>query len=121
MAKAFAKWVRRHPDDGRWILSNGYDWCYFTVEDTGYFVLGLTVGEVVTLRLSDDTSEPMDPRGLTVDDDGVLRVRVKEGAEAARFSRQAQLSIGPLLADEEPLAVVLNGRRFVVEDTPNES
>ena len=51
MAKAFAKWVRRHPDDGRWILSNGYDWCYFTVEDTGYFVLGLTVGELSLIHI----------------------------------------------------------------------
>jgi len=118
MAAAFARWVRRHPDDGRWILSNDYDWCYFTVEDTGYFVLGMTLGEgMPTLRLSDGTSEPLDPQTLTVDDDGVLRVRVKGGGEAARFSRQAQLAIAPLLADDEPLAIVVGDERYLVEAT----
>lgn len=117
MAAAFARWVRRHPDDGRWILSNDYDWCYLTVEDTGYFVEGLTLDDVPTLRLSDGTSEPLDPGGLSVDDDGVLRVRVKQGQEAARFARQAQLAIAPLLDDDEPLAVVVGERRYPIEET----
>ena len=26
----------RHPDDGRYILTNGYDWTYFTVDDAPY-------------------------------------------------------------------------------------
>ena len=37
MARAFASWVARHPDDGRYILSNGYDWSYFRVEDAPRF------------------------------------------------------------------------------------
>ena len=120
MAAAFARWVRRHPDDDRWILSNDYDWCYLTVEDTGYFVESLTLGEVPTLGLSDGTREPMDPSSLTVDGDGVLRARVKDGREAARFTRQAQLAIAPLLADDEPLSVIVNEQRYVVEDTARE-
>ena len=118
MASAFAKWVRRHPDDGRWILSNDYDWCYLTVEDTGYFVESLRVDdEGAELRLSDGTSEPMDPSSLSLDDDGVLRARVKEGREHARFTRQAQLAIEPLLDDDEPLAVVVGERRYVIPPT----
>src|SRR5688572_14928368 len=50
---ALPTWIRRHPNDGRLILSNGYDWCYFTVEDTPYFVDGVTLGDPVRLRLSD--------------------------------------------------------------------
>ena len=33
LAAAMHTWVTRHPDDGRYILSNGYDWTYFTVDD----------------------------------------------------------------------------------------
>jgi hypothetical protein len=25
-------WIARHPHDGRLILTNGYDWCYFQAE-----------------------------------------------------------------------------------------
>ena len=32
LARALASWIARHPDDGRFILTNGYDWTYFTVE-----------------------------------------------------------------------------------------
>jgi hypothetical protein len=118
MAAAFGRWVRRHPDDGRWILSNDYDWCYFTVADTGYFVADVLRGEEgPILRLSDDTSEPLDPTTLTLDDDGVLRARVKDGKEGARFMRQAQLAMEPLLADEEPLAVVVDGQHHPIAPT----
>jgi hypothetical protein len=37
MARAFATWIGKHPDDGRFILNNGYDWTYFTVEGTPFF------------------------------------------------------------------------------------
>jgi hypothetical protein len=39
-------------------------------------------------------------------------VAVKGGREEARFSRQAQLAIGPLLLDTEPVEVQLFGRRY---------
>ena len=26
LAEAFHTWIARHPDDGRYILTNGYDW-----------------------------------------------------------------------------------------------
>ena len=38
MATAFASWITTHPDDGRFILTNGYDWTYFTVKDAPFFV-----------------------------------------------------------------------------------
>ena len=34
LSRALLSWVRRHPDDGRFILSNGYDWTYVGVDDT---------------------------------------------------------------------------------------
>ena len=41
MQRAFASWLARHPDDGRFILSNGYDWTYLTVEGHACFVKGV--------------------------------------------------------------------------------
>jgi hypothetical protein len=115
LATAFARWIRRHPDDGRWILENGYDWTYLTVEDTAYFVVGIrSESEPPMLRLSDSSEEALDPATLSIGDDEVLRVRVKGGVEDARFTREAQLALAPLLADDEPLAVVVAGKRYAI-------
>lgn len=115
--KGFASWVATHPDDGRFILTNGYDWCYFTVEDTPYFITALTVRDgTVVVTLFDDTTEDLDLESLQVDDDDVLRARVKQGRFEARFSRHAQLALAPLLADDG-LTVVVDGRRHAITAT----
>jgi hypothetical protein len=92
MTSAFASWIRRHPDDGRYILTNGYDWTYFTVKETPFFVrrvLPQADGTLV-IELSDGTSEPLDPGGISVSQDGVLYARVKNGQYPARFLSRAQ-------------------------------
>jgi hypothetical protein len=115
VARAFACWLGLHPDDGRFVLDNGYDWCYLTVEDTPYFVRSVHVdSEPVEVELFDGSREPLDPQTLVVGSDEVLRVRVKAGAFEARFSRSAQLQIEPLLDPEPPLAVRLGGLRFPI-------
>lgn len=91
MAAAFASWIRKHPDDGRFILTNGYDWTYFTVTDAPFFVRHVErVGEQAILRLSDGTEEPLDPGRVEVSADGVLYARVKGGDYEARFLPPAQ-------------------------------
>ncbi|MEM1030764.1 MAG: hypothetical protein AAGN82_10460 [Myxococcota bacterium] len=116
--RAFAAWVRRHPEDGRYILSNDYDWCYLTVEATPLFVEGLrppaAEGEVV-LRLFDGREEPLDPITLSVDGEGHLRCVVRRDMPA-RFQRTAQLAMAPLL-DETGTAILLGGRRYPLGDT----
>jgi hypothetical protein len=114
LAAAFSSWVGTHPDDARWILSNGYDWCYFTPLATGYFVTGIEVGEGVMLALSDGTRELLEPSSVRLDDDGVLRCTVKDGRFDARFTRFAQLAMEPLLVDGEPIQLELGGRRHPV-------
>lgn len=113
-------WIRRHPDDGRYILSNGYDWTYFTVEDAPYFVRSVRVGGGgVDLVLSDGTVEAWRPERSRVGADGALRTEVKAGAPGgpyeARFTRHAQLALGPVLEEDpaEPGAVWVSagGRR----------
>lgn len=91
MAVAFASWIRIHPDDQRFILTNGYDWTYFTVKDAPFFVRHVeTVEGRAVLRLFDGTEEALDPATVEVADDGVLYARVKEGALEARFQPTAQ-------------------------------
>lgn len=112
VAQAFARWIDHHPDDGRFILNNGYDWCYLTVEDTPVFVEHLRVdGSSVELDLSDGTTEPLDPSTATLDDDDVVRIRVKNATTPARFTRRAQLDLAPLLDDTEPVALLIAGHR----------
>jgi hypothetical protein len=98
MARAFAGWIARHPDDGRFILTNGFDWTYFTVEGTPYFVESVRAtpsGPV--LVLFDGSEEPLVPKNLRLDGDGVFTTLVKQGGYEARFQRSAQLELAEWL------------------------
>lgn len=95
-------WISRHPDDGRFILTNGYDWTYFTVEDAPYVVRALGVAaDRVLLLLDDATEEVWNPSATRVGGDGALYAEVKRSATRgpfeAKFSRHAQTSLAPLL------------------------
>jgi hypothetical protein len=103
-------WINRHPDDGRFILTNGYDWTYFAVDDAPYTVRALGAlgalgsaegGMVVLLQLSDGTEEVLDPTTLRVGVGDALYARVKLGGYDARFSRHAQLALAPWLEEGE--------------------
>ncbi|HEV8245934.1 MAG TPA: hypothetical protein VGP93_09195 [Polyangiaceae bacterium] len=117
MARAFASWIARHPDDGRFILTNGYDWSYFSVADAPFFVESVqTGGERPVLGLSDGSEEPLEPSELWVGERDALYTRVKQGAFVARFQPRAQLEIAPLLvaATDGVAEIELGGRRFPV-------
>src|SRR4051794_13173120 len=78
LAAAFSTWIARHPDDGRFILTNGYDWTYFRVDDAPYFVRSLRIEPSrIVLALSDGTDEDWDPSSSRVGPDGALRAMVK--------------------------------------------
>jgi len=108
LADAMHRWISRHPDDGRYILTNGYDWTYFTVDDAPYIVRSLRAtddGDVLLL-LSDGTEEPWEPETTRIGAEDALYARVKAGARGgpfdAKFSRHAQLALAPLLVADEP-------------------
>jgi len=110
LAAGLHSWIARHPDDGRYILTNGYDWTYFTVDDAPYIVRALRVeADRVMVLLSDGTEEDWDPGATTVGEGGALYTHVKParrgGPFAAKFSRHAQASLAPLLEDGEPVRV----------------
>ncbi|HEX7669267.1 MAG TPA: hypothetical protein VF395_06790 [Polyangiaceae bacterium] len=117
MALAFASWIRKHPDDGRFILTNGYDWTYFTVTDAPFFVRRVDNSEGrPILRLFDGTEEPLEPTGVEVAPDGVLYARVKEGAYDARFLPTAQAGMADFIVEGdagEP-CLELRGQRFPI-------
>ena len=113
LERALRTWIARHPDDGRAILSNGYDWCYFQVDDAPLFVDALRIeGEGVTLVLFDGSEERLDPATLSVGEDGVVYARARGGALEARFSRHAQTQLAPLLVSGEPPRLSIGGREI---------
>jgi hypothetical protein len=108
MARAFASWIDLHPDDGRFILNNGYDWSYFRVEDVPFFVLGLREqAGGLELSLSDGSESRLDPDSLTLGAQGALYTRVKNGKFRARFTQAAQIALGPWLVEAENGEVLL--------------
>lgn len=100
MQRAFASWIDLHPDDGRFILTNGWDWTYLTVEDVPFFVKAVGIdGASVSVTLSDGSVEPMDARSLRVGERDAVYLRVKGGRFEARFMPEAQTALAPLLIE----------------------
>lgn len=104
LSRAFSKWIARHPDDGRFILENGYDWAYFTVEDVPFFVEVAHIekgpdGSQLAITLSDESIEILKPEGMRIGPHDALYVQVKGGRFEARFTQTAQLALAPLLVD----------------------
>jgi hypothetical protein len=115
LAAALHTWIARHPDDGRFILTNGYDWTYFTVDDVPFFVRSIkTDGDDAILVLSDGSEEPLDPSTVRVGARGDLYLTVKRdragGPFDAKMTRFAQTQLGPFL-EEEQGSPVLSTRR----------
>jgi hypothetical protein len=104
LAAALHSWIARHPDDGRYILTNGYDWTYFTVDDAPYSITAVRAEPArVLLVLSDRSEEEWDPSTTRVGGDGALYVPVKREARGgpfeAKFTPFAQAALGPVLVE----------------------
>lgn len=106
LAAALHTWIGRHPDDGRYILTNGYDWTYFTVDDVPFFVRAIkNVDGDAMLVLSDETEEPLDPKTATLGPRGDLYIEIthpnadkaKSGPFKAKLTRHAQTQLEPFL------------------------
>ena len=110
LAQALHTWIARHPDDGRYILTNGYDWTYFTVDDVPFFVRAVRAeGGDAILVLSDGTEEPLDPSTLRGGARGELYLKVKGGAFDAKMTRFALTQLAPFLEPAtDPSEVVLS-------------
>jgi hypothetical protein len=102
MQRAFASWLRRHPDDGRFILSNGYDWTYLTVEGPAFFVQSVLAAQAdrPQLQLLDGRILPLQAPDLRCDAAGRLWLRLPEGEQAC-FTGAAQRALEPWLTEQE--------------------
>lgn len=123
MTIAFSRWIQRHPENGRYILSNGYDWTYFTVEDTPFFVVGVRVcgegqNQHVQVRLSDGSHESLAMETLTRSEDGGLYCLVKEGSFEAAFQRTALHQLAAFLREGDAGQVLISfgDRTFLVQN-----
>ncbi|MFB6262026.1 MAG: DUF1285 domain-containing protein [Bradymonadaceae bacterium] len=77
-------------DGGTWVLEVGRFTYPITVEDTGFFVEQVDLEtSPPLLRLSDGTTETLDPDTLEYESGGRLYCRVKNGEFRARFKRPA--------------------------------
>lgn len=124
MAQAFSRWLRQHPDDKRFILSNGYDWTYITVDDVPFFVVSACVQpEEIQLTLSDGTTEPLDLESLSIGRHDALYCRVKGGEFEARFQPQAQTELASALfeAEDGSIGVRAGDKEVVVQHFRSEA
>lgn len=129
LALALSRWIAKHPDDHRYILTNGYDWTYFTVDDVPYFVRGIRLSGGVTaqdepaqdepaqdepeLLLSDGSEERFPDAGYRIGRGGALYCPVKGGSFEARFTPGAQAALGELLEEDAGGFVLRVGARRV--------
>lgn len=115
LSDALHQWISRHPENGRYILTNGYDWTYFTVDDVPYFVTSVSLTPTPTLHLSDGSTEPFPESGYRIGRGDALYCAVKGGAYEARFTQSAQTSLEPLLGtDQEAIYIQLGSKRIYV-------
>ncbi len=111
LARAFHSWIGRHPDDGRYILNNGYDWTYFKVEDVPLFVTGVSERG---LSLEGDREVPWSKvvRFEEKDDRLYAELEIEGfGRAPARFLQHAKLALGPFLEEKDGHFVVRAGDR----------
>jgi hypothetical protein len=113
LALALARWISRHPDDGRFILTNGYDWTYFTLDDVPYFVRGVSSGAAPELMLSDGSTEPFPDAGYRIGRGGALYCPVKHGGFEARFTPSAQAALTELIDEGAAFPVLRVGDRRI--------
>jgi uncharacterized protein len=111
--------LSRQPD-GRYLVHVGREQGYVHVEDAPYGVRGITFErDWPELHLTDRSVEPLDPRTLWLDREGVLHCLVKGGAHRARFTRAAQLDLGFALEEDARapagFTLRLGEQRFPVE------
>lgn len=127
---AMHTWIGRHPDDNRFILDNGFDWSYFTVKDTAYFIRHLEeLDGTLQLVLSDGTKEALVLEDTFVGPNDALYTKVKRPTETrsaaaperahpeapywAKFTRHAQTELAPFLTEKDGKPAIVLGNRIV--------
>lgn len=118
IARAWHRGLERAPD-GRYLIRFGGDWAYITVDDAPFVVQRvLPAGNELVLVLSNGDRQALRPETLARSPEGVLYCRARD-EHRARFSRQAQADLGPVLGEEKGRFFVRVGNRpWPVGDDP---
>lgn len=124
MNRAFSNWINLHPDDGRFILENGYDWTYFNVDDAPFFVRTLSIrsdvnvpeNSVISILLSDGLEEDLKLSTVREGSGDALYCRVKNDKFEAKFTPVAQVALAPLLREtpQGEVLIVHQGKEYVI-------
>ncbi len=126
LEQALRTWVAAHPDDGRPILTNGYDWVDFEVDDAPLRADAVSFEgapdhvERVLLHLFDGSIEEIAPGSLTLDGDVVYArlpasrgdARHPRAGLEVRFSRHAQGQLAQVLVSADPPTIEIAGERY---------
>lgn len=112
IAKLFSKCLRQ-TDDGRWQIAMADERAFVEVRDTPWVVTGVggDRGRGFTIRLNDDSEEPLDAATLRVGSGNVLYTRVKGGRYSARFLRPAYYQLAPAIAEHDGVFTLESGGR----------
>lgn len=112
IAKLFSRCLSQL-DDGRWQLAMADERAIVTIDDTPWVVTSVGGERVAgfTIRLNDDTEEPLDAATLTVGAANVLYTRVKGGRYSARFLRPAYYQLAPAIGERDGRFVLEAGGR----------
>ena len=106
-------------DGGTWVLEVGRFTYPITVEDVGFFVERVDRStSPPTLKLSDDTQEPLDPSTLDYQPGGRLYCTIKDGDFRARFKRTAYFQLAELMeeTDDGRVVVRMDGETYDLGD-----
>lgn len=99
LVRSFESWIAR-AEDGRYCLSNDINWAYFALEGPPFFVRAVKLDDgAVTLLLSGDLEEPLDPKTLRQGEDGSLWCDVRGGL-AARFDNHAMGQLADVVGED---------------------
>lgn len=97
--------------DGSFVTSIGREVAPVKVDDVAFFVLDVELDTALHLKLSDEQREVQEAPVLSLDPQGRLYVRVKNGLAWARFARGAQQRLEPhWVARDQGIGLVLGGR-----------
>ena len=109
MRRAFFRWLDRLPEpDSRYVLRlDDKRYVYIDVEDTPLLATSLRwQGDNPLLGLNDGREESLDPATLTIDADGMLRARVREGRLEARLATAAATALAERITGSGPNAIL---------------
>jgi hypothetical protein len=106
----FSQHLQKTPD-GQYEIIIGRDRVAVVIDDAPYVVTRVSgdTAHGLTLRLNDESEEPLDPATLSIDQDNVLYCQVKHGVHRARFLRPAYYQLAEHIhEDTEQKAFVLH-------------